>query len=142
MRTKIREAIRRALNSASGYENLDFRTGFAPYINEGGYSLPCAWLCPLELIEKSGRKEGWKTYAGVMYIMEPIDGLSPEEKDAAWDRMEMVAEKTFAAAMESGDISIVENIKCAPDEYALSGFGTVSIAVNFDVKMKYCENRG
>lgn len=138
MRKRIKEAIGKALQSASGYEQIDFRSGFAPGMNEGGFALPCAWLCPLELMERTGRSEGWETYAGVMYLIEDITGLDADGKDEAWDRMQAAVVRVLGSAVEAGEIHAVENIRCAPDEYALTGFNTISVYVRFNVKMKHC----
>lgn len=142
MRTKIREAIYKAIADHSGYETIDARTGFAIYMNDGStqLNLPCVWLCPLELTDKTGRNEGVKTYAGTMYFVEAIAGLTPEDKDAAWDRMEEAALRVLNAAAESRDIKLIENIRCLPDELALTGYMSISITVKFDVKVGYCGN--
>lgn len=141
MRTKIRTAIEAAVQEVSGYESAAFRTGFASEMNKGGFELPCVWLCPLELKVRTGRTEGVNTYTGVMYFIEPIEGLTPEGKDEAWDRMEAAAIEVLNAIVPAGGIVATEGIRCVPDEYALTGFNTISVVVYFNVIAKYCASR-
>lgn len=141
MRTIIRTEISKAIHEKSGYPSVEFRTGFACDMNKGGFTLPCVWLCPLELKSKTGRAEGSKTYGGVMYLIEHVEGLTPEAKDDTWDRMEAAALDVLTAIAPKNGIVTTENIRCEPDEYALTGFNTISAVVHFDVITKYCAVR-
>ena len=144
MREKIKNAIDSAADRVPGYQTLDHKTGFVAYLQNGsvGIKLPCLWLCPLELTNKTGRNEGTKTYSGVIYVLDEIKGLAQEQKDSVWDRMESSVIQILNAVVGDEDIICVENIKCAPDEYALTGYQTISMSVHFDVKISYCENSG
>lgn len=142
MRTILREALKQAFEKTYG-KAFDFGTGFLEDINGGTYKLPCIWVCPFELAGKTGRNEGAKTYAGTIYLLESSEGLSPGEKDHAWDVMEQVALDALNEVLETVDgVVAFEKVKCIPNEGAYTGFNDLSLKVTFEVTMKYCVDRG
>lgn len=139
MRTQLREALKNALEKTFG-KPFDFRTGFAAEINGGGYSLPCAWLCPLDLAAKTGRSEGTKTYAVTLYLAESAEGLAAGEKDALWDALERAAADALARIIETTDDAVaVEKLKALPEAGTIPN--AVSLKVTFEITLRYgCES--
>lgn len=121
-------------------KSFDFRTGFLTDIAAGGFSLPCVWLCPLELVAKTGRTEGVNTYAGVFYMLESSEDLTPEAKDGTWDEMEAAATGALSKVVDASDLVVdIDKIKGIPNEGAYTGYNDISLKVVFEVMMSYCE---
>lgn len=141
MRTEISRTFKESVEEICG-TGTQFHTGFLVDINSGGIELPCVWLCPLELNKVTGRTEGRKTYTGAMYVIERNDNLQPEEKNEAWGRMELHALRILGCVEnECLHVIAIENIRCLPDEFALTGFNSIHIEVQFDVILDYCADR-
>ena len=140
MRTILREALKAALKKTYG-EAFDFGTGFLDDINGGSYKLPCVWVCPFDLEGKTGRSEGFKIYAGTVYLLELSDGLTSEKKDDRWDDMERAAVEAFNEMTETLGVTF-DKIKTFPNEGAYAGYNDISLKVTFEVTTSYCENRG
>lgn len=143
MRTILREALKQAFEKTYG-QAFDFGTGFLEDINGGTYKLPCIWVCPFELISKTGRSEGFRVYLGTIYLLELSDELTALEKDERWDAMEDAAVEALNVMIEqnSDTIVAVDKIKGIPNEGAYTGFNDLSLKVTFEVTMKYCVDRG
>lgn len=142
MRAMLRKALKQAFEKIYPHP-FAFGTGFLEEINGGAYTLPCIWVCPFELAGKTGRSEGTKTYVGTICLLEPSEGLSPEEKDDMWDIMEQSALDVLSDMLETVDeVVAFEKIKCIPDEGAYTGFNDISQKLTFEVTLKYCEDRG
>lgn len=142
MRAILRKTLKQAFEKIYPHP-FDFGTGFLEEINSGAYKLPCIWVCPFELAGKTGRSEGTKTYAGTIYLIESSEGLSPAEKDDAWDAMERTALRAINEIIETVDeVTAFDKIKCIPNEGAYTGFNDISLKVTFEVTTRYCEDRG
>ena len=66
MRTILREALKAALKKTYG-EAFDFGTGFLDDINGGSYKLPCVWVCPFDLVGKTGLHPRKRTIDGMIW---------------------------------------------------------------------------
>lgn len=142
MRVILRDALKVALEKTYN-KTFDFGSGFLDDINDAGYKLPCVWVCPLELGDKTGRSEGGKTYIGTIYLLESSDGLKPDKKDERWDGMELAALAAFNEVIETVDeVVAFDKIKDTPNEGAYTGYNDISLKVTFEVTMRYCERRG
>lgn len=141
MRTILREALKTAFEKT--YDKpFDFGSGFLEDINGSGCKLPCVWVCPLELVGKTGRSEGTKTYLGTVYLLESSEGLKPGQKDQRWDDMERAALGALSETVETLDAVVsFDKIKAVPNEGAYTGFNDLSLKVTFEVTTKYCEDR-
>ncbi len=135
MRKIIRIAIEAAL--ARLYPEYQFRTGFISDIAEGGFDLPCVWLCPLDLDDLKGRSEGTATYAAIMYFFQSKEHIDTNERDDVWDRMELEALKVFNRVI-AGDIRAIKGIHTEVDENAYTGYGELSLKVSFKVMIDFC----
>lgn len=138
MRQKIRKAIEEVF--ARLCPEYRFRTGFITDIANGGFDLPCVWLCPLDLEESKGRSEGRATYSGVMYLFRSRTDVGPDERDCVWDRMELEARRALVAAIGEEVLSI-EGIAAEVDENAYTGYGELSLRVSFRVIVDFCDGR-
>lgn len=142
MRAILRKTLKQAFEKIYPHP-FAFGTGFLEEINSGAYKLPCIWVCPFELAGRTGRSEGTKIYAGTIYLIESSEGLSPEEKDDAWDAMEHSALDVLSNMLETIDeVVAFDKIKCIPNEGAYTGFNDISQKLTFEVTLKYCESRG
>jgi hypothetical protein len=140
MRTILREALKAALEKTYDM-TFDFGMGFLDDINGGGYKLPCVWVCPFDLVGKTGRSEGFKIYAGTVYLLELSDGLTSEKKDERWDDMERAAVEAFSEMAETLGVTF-DKINAFPNEGTYTGYNDISLKVTFEVMTSYCENRG
>lgn len=143
MRTELREMLKAAFEKT--YDRaFDFGTGFLEDINGESYKLPCIWVCPFELISKTGRSEGFRVYLGTIYLLELGDGLTAQEKDERWDAMEDAAIEVLNQLIEQSpsEIVAVDKIKGIPNEGAYTGYNDISLKVTFEVTVRYCVDRG
>ena len=143
MRTELREMLKAAFEKT--YDRaFDFGTGFLEDINGKRYKLPCIWVCPFELISKTGRSEGFRVYLGTIYLLELGDGLTAQEKDERWDAMEDAAIEVLNQLIEQSpsEIVAVDKIKDIPNEGAYTGYNDISLKVTFEVTVRYCVDRG
>lgn len=142
MRTLLRNALKQAFEKIYP-RPFDFGTGFLEEINGETYKLPCIWVCPFELAGKTGRSEGTKIYAGTIYLLESSEGLTPEQKDDAWDAMEQSALDVLSDIPGTVDeVVAFDKVKCVPNEGAYTGFNDISQKLTFEVTLKYCDDRG
>lgn len=142
MRVLLREALKAALEKT--YDKpFTFGTGFLEDLNSETYRLPLVWLCPFELIGKTGVCEGSKTYAGTIYLLEAADGLTSKKKDERWDVMEQAALSAQVEVIDTHDLIVsFEKTRCFPNEGAYTGYNDLSLKVTFEVTTIYCECRG
>ena len=139
MREMLKAAFEKTYDRA-----FDFGTGFLEDINGESYKLPCIWVCPFELISKTGRSEGFRVYFGTIYLLELGDGLTAQEKDERWDAMEDAAIEVLNQLIEQSpsEIVAVDKIKGIPNEGAYTGYNDISLKVTFEVTVRYCVDRG
>lgn len=135
MRKIIRMAIEAAF--AKQYPEYQFRTGFISNIAEGGFDLPCVWLCPLDLDDLKGRFEGTATYTAIMYLFQSKEHVDTNEYDDVWDRMELEVRKVLNRII-AGNIRAIEGIHTEVDENAYTGYGELSLKVSFKVMIDFC----
>lgn len=136
----MREKIRLAIESAFAriYPEYQFRTGFISDIAEGGFSLPCVWLCPLDLDSMKGRSEGTATYSAAMYLFQSKNHVGPNERDGIWDEMEQEARIILNTIIED-KVRSIDGVSAEVDENSYTGFGELSLKVSFKVMVDFCD---
>ena len=138
MRTKLNRAIK----AAFGFEGYTFYQGFIYHImgTPSKLALPCVWLNPVTLSGREGRKEGTITYNVVMYLMDFRERYeSEEQKEVIWGTLEEKALAGYHALFNNENVRSAQNLKCEPDESALSNYKELSMKVTFSVVMPYCD---
>ncbi len=138
MRDKVTEAIKVAFGKI--FPEASFRNDFTAYAGKN-LALPCVWLSPIEMIGKTGRKEGRKTYRAELVIFGKTKDMDEETKAVLWKEYECVAMRAIEALYAFNDIEIVaiNNIRCAPEEYSISGYQAVSMKVSIEIEVLYCD---
>ncbi|MFI3306639.1 MAG: hypothetical protein R3Y68_09040 [Rikenellaceae bacterium] len=138
MRTKVTAAIKSAFCTA--FPKASFRNDFTVYASKS-LTLPCVWLSPIEMIDRTGRKEGKKTYRAEIVVFGRAENMQEQTKAALWESFERAAMSAIDQLYTCGDVEIVNvgNIKSAPEEYAMSGYQAVSLKVSTDITILYCE---
>lgn len=143
MRTELREMLKAAFEKT--YDRaFDFGTGFLEDINGESYKLPCIWVCPFELISKTGRSEGFRVYLGTIYLLELATGSQPKKRTKDGMLWEDAAIEVLNQLIEQSpsEIVAVDKIKGIPNEGAYTGYNDISLKVTFEVTVRYCVDRG
>lgn len=136
MRTKLREALKTALEKAYTKPH-DFKTGFESEMTGGNFTLPCIWLCPLEMADRKGRLEGTKTYAVTLWLHEAeSSGADDEVRDDQLDTMEQVLTSALGAMAENEEeVLLLDKVKTQPRADAAAG--ALSLKATCEIMLRY-----
>ncbi len=118
--------------------------GYTPYsgaearLDETAKAFPALWLSPAKLTGCSGRNEGYLTYRIEIFLAHTAGKMTPEAKDALWDRMETDAVGLYCSVAADPAVRQTRNLTCTPDENALTRHATLSMKVGFEVEIPFC----
>jgi len=138
------------------------RSGFTPYygpayrINSQIDMLPAAWIEPLKLLSKSGRRECRATYRVTIKMMaaEGMGGFGSAERaggaefssgvgrEKQWAELEEAFLKIAAGVAAEDFVASVGALKSACAELSLTSKGEISLEGQMDITVLYVDPAG
>lgn len=127
--TNLTDAIGQ-LAADAGYE---FHTADERYMPQTITSYPVMWLAPPQFDSMEGLRHGRMTYAVTLYAMEAGAKVSPEERAAAYARLEEDIVELFTALSKADVVVAVEKLTVRPQTRTLTNHGEAAVTATADV---------
>ena len=121
----MREILTAALKKAVEEEGYIFYSGFEYRAGKIEGNFPAVWLAPPKLVNVTGEEDGEREYAVELVLM--ASGVGIKERGDVWSKLEQDAVEIYHRIGKECAVVRVEDLKCWPGEYALTGYGEVSM---------------
>ncbi len=132
-----RKNLEAAVETAARECELSFFTGHEHRINESLARTPALWLAPLEAVGSQGIREGIRTYAIRMTIIEMPDRESAANPEQVWRRMEDKASNVCHILGEAECVKSLSDIKFAAATASVTNRGEISMAITMKVQVPF-----
>lgn len=136
----LREKLNSIIGWAAETRGYDVLRGFRYRLPGEVMAFPAAWVLPVQMARVDGRHEGYLTYKVVLHLMQLDRKYTPEQKERAWNDMELDALHVADLILSRDEVAIVENISTLPAERSLTQHGELSLKVEFEVRMSFCND--
>lgn len=134
----IREKLTTIIKEALKSQKYGLYTGFEYRIPSEKVIFPACWMPPMQLVRVDGRHEGKRTYKITLHLMKLNKKASEAEKERAWSTMEEEALEIIHHIGPQGEVYCIDKIEATPAEFSLSPHGEISLKVEFEVQVAFC----
>lgn len=136
----IRDNLNEALTDALEKYGYSIFRGSIDRVSKELTTVPAAWIAPAKITDIEGRDQGTITYNVNVKLIDIDKATSSTQREETWGEMEQKAIRIYQAVCDNENVKDVENLSCEPKEYIYTAHGEVSLDMEFDVVMRFCES--